>query len=52
MVEFKILRAARRGQSKLTTMDSGEQTLAFSGICSVECHGIKPWREEEPKKAE
>lgn len=27
---------------------SGEQTLASSWICLVECHGIKPWREEGP----
>jgi len=30
---------------------SGEQTLVSSGICSIEYHGIKPWREEGPKKA-
>ncbi|GAB0184462.1 hypothetical protein GRJ2_000911500 [Grus japonensis] len=48
MVEFKILRAARRVHSKLTTLDSREQTLA---ICLVEYHGTKPWREEGPKKA-
>ena len=30
---------------------SGEQTLASSGICLVEYHGIQPWREEGPKKA-
>ena len=29
---------------------SGEQTLASSGTCLVEYHGIKPWREEGPKK--
>ena len=45
-VEFKILRAVRRVHSKLTT-------LAFrsAGVCWVEYHRIKPWREEEPKKA-
>jgi len=30
---------------------SGEQTLACSGICLVEYHGIKAWREEGLKKA-
>ncbi|GAB0192220.1 mitochondrial enolase superfamily member 1 [Grus japonensis] len=28
---------------------SGEQTLASSGICLVEYHGTKPWKEERPK---
>ncbi|GAB0175850.1 hypothetical protein GRJ2_000050200 [Grus japonensis] len=55
MVEFKILRAARRAHSKLTALDfkdcSREQTLASSGICLVEYHGTKPLREEGPKTA-
>jgi len=29
---------------------SQEQTLASSGTCLVKYHGIKPWREEGPKK--
>ncbi|GAB0207190.1 hypothetical protein GRJ2_003184600 [Grus japonensis] len=44
MVEFRILRVARRARSKLTTM-------ASSGICLVEYHGTKPWRAEGPKTA-
>ncbi|GAB0190148.1 mitochondrial enolase superfamily member 1 [Grus japonensis] len=48
MVEFRILRAARRAHGKLT---SGEQTLASSEICLVEYHGTKPWKEEGPKTA-
>ncbi|PKU31929.1 rna-directed dna polymerase from mobile element jockey- hypothetical protein [Limosa lapponica baueri] len=40
MVEFKILRAVRR--ARLLPWTSGEQTLASSGICFVEYHGIKP----------
>jgi len=51
MVEFKILRAVRRAHSKLSPWTSGEQTLASSGTCSVGYHGIKPWREEGPRKA-
>jgi len=51
MVAFKILRAARRVHSKLITLDLRKETLASSGICWVEYHRIKPWREEGPKKA-
>ena len=56
IVEFKILRAVRRAHSKLSTLDFrtadfGQQTLASSGTCLVEYHGIKPWRGEGPKKA-
>ena len=48
MVEFKILRAARKAHSKLTTLDSRR---ADFGLLRVEYHGIKPWREQRPKKA-
>jgi len=52
IAEFRILRAARRAHSKLTTSwTSEEHTLAFSGTRLVEHHGIKPWREEGPKKS-
>ena len=51
MVEFNILRTARRVHSKNTTVDSGQQSLASSGICFVDYHRIKPWRKEGPKKA-
>ncbi|GAB0184947.1 highly reducing polyketide synthase PKS6 [Grus japonensis] len=50
MVEFKNLRTVRRVHIKLP-WTSGEQTLPSSGICLVEYHGTKPWREEGPKKA-
>jgi len=43
MVEFKILRAARRVHSKLTTLDFGRADFGLlRGICLVEYHGIKP----------
>ncbi|GAB0183586.1 hypothetical protein GRJ2_000823900 [Grus japonensis] len=51
MVEFKILRAARRACSNSLPWTSGEQALASSGICLVEYHGRKPWRKEGPKTA-
>ncbi|GAB0187672.1 hypothetical protein GRJ2_001232500 [Grus japonensis] len=52
MVEFRILRAARRACSKLTALDfSRADTLASSGICLVEYHGTKPWKEEGSKTA-
>lgn len=50
MVKFRILRAGRRLKSKLTTLDSGKQTLISSKII-LESYGIRPWREEAPKKA-
>ncbi|GAB0176597.1 hypothetical protein GRJ2_000124900 [Grus japonensis] len=52
MVEFKILRAARKARrASSQPWTSGEQTLASSGICLVEYHGTKSWKEERPKKA-
>ncbi|GAB0183659.1 nucleoside diphosphate kinase 6 [Grus japonensis] len=51
MVEFKILRAVRRVHSKLTTLDFRRADFGSSGICLVEYHGRKPWREEGPKNA-
>jgi len=50
MVEFKIVRAARRVHGKLATLDFRRADLASSGICLVEYPGIKAWREEGPKK--
>ncbi|GAB0180923.1 mitochondrial enolase superfamily member 1 [Grus japonensis] len=50
MMEFKILRAARRAHSKSLPRNSGEKTSASSGTCLVEYYGTKLWREEKPKK--
>jgi len=41
----RILRAARKAHSKLTTLD-----FASSGTYSVEYQRTKPWREEGPRK--
>lgn len=46
MVEFRILGAARKVHNKLTSVDPRGLTLGSTRICLVECHGIKPWREE------
>lgn len=51
MVEFKIVRTAKRVNSLLSTLESGKQTLASLWIFLMEYHGIKVWREKEPKKA-
>jgi len=46
MVEFRILRAASRVHSKLTTLDFRRADFgSFRDLL-----GIKPWREKEPKK--
>ena len=50
MMEFKILRVSKVC-GKLTTLDFKKQNSNFSGNCMVGQHGIKPWREEGPKKA-
>lgn len=50
-VEFRIMRGeGRGGKASLQPWTSGEQVLAFSKICLVECHGLRPWKEEGPKK--
>jgi len=49
MVEFKILREARRAHSKITTLDF--RKADFSLFRDLVHRGIKPWREEGPKKA-
>jgi len=49
MVEFKILKAARRAHSKLTNPGLLESRLWPPGICSLDYHVIKPCREEGPK---
>ncbi|GAB0177908.1 hypothetical protein GRJ2_000256100 [Grus japonensis] len=51
MVEFRILRAAGGHAASSLPWTSGEQTLGSSGICLVEYHGTKPWKEEGPKTA-
>ncbi|GAB0179267.1 hypothetical protein GRJ2_000392000 [Grus japonensis] len=51
MVQFKILRQRGGRTASSLPWTSGEQSLASSGICLVEYHGTKPWREEGPKKA-
>lgn len=48
MLKFRILRAERRLKTKL---DLGKQTLVSSKIILEESYGIRPWREEAPKKA-
>lgn len=50
MVDFKTLKAASRVHSNSLPWTAGEQTLAFSGICLVDYHGINPWREKGPRK--
>lgn len=42
MVESKMLGAMRREHCKFTTMDFRIADLACSGVCFLECHGIKP----------
>ncbi|PKU43415.1 rna-directed dna polymerase from mobile element jockey-like [Limosa lapponica baueri] len=49
MVEFKILRAARRAHCKLAPLDF--RRADSSGICLVGYHGTKPQREEAPREA-
>jgi len=49
MVDSNILRAMSTVHSKLTTLDLREQTLVSLGICSVEYHRIKTWRERGPR---
>ena len=51
IVGLKFLRAARRAHSTLTALDFKRTEYGSSGVCSIECHGIKPWREKGPKKA-
>lgn len=51
MLKFMILMAERRLKTKLTTLDSGKQTLVSSKIILEESYWIRPWREEAPKKA-
>lgn len=46
MVELRILRAGRRGRSKLTTWDFRRADFGLSKICSAESQGIRPWREQ------
>ncbi|KAM9598579.1 uncharacterized protein ACIBXB_004267 [Morphnus guianensis] len=36
--------------ASLLPWTSGEQTLASSGICLADYHGIQPWREEGPNQ--
>ncbi|KAJ7414420.1 glycerol kinase [Pitangus sulphuratus] len=51
MVEFGILRAVRRVHCKFTTLDFGRAGFGlFRDLGRV--HGIKPWREEGPKKVD
>ena len=50
MVEFKILRAARRAHSKLATLDFRRADFGLFRELLVDYHEIKPWREERPKK--
>lgn len=42
MVESKMLGAMRREHCKFTTMDFRIADLTCSGVCFLECHGIKP----------
>lgn len=42
MVDFNILRPARRHTASSLTWTSGRPTLASSGIFWVEYHGTKP----------
>ena len=46
-VEFKILWAARKVHSILATLDLGKQSLASSGICLAEWHGVVQPGEEK-----
>jgi len=50
MVEFKILREARRAHSKLTTLDFRRADFGLFRACLVEYHGTKPRKEKGPKK--
>lgn len=46
-----ILREGSRAKNKVKHWNSEDQILASSRICSVDSHGIRPWREERIKKA-
>lgn len=50
MMEFRVLRAVWRVHSKLTTLDFIRANFGLFGICLVEYHGIKLWREGGLKK--
>lgn len=52
MVEFKILRATRGIDSKLTTLTFRRGNLTFSTIYLVQSHGMRFYREEGPNKAD
>jgi len=51
MMNFKILRAARRLHSKVTTLDFRRADLGFFRDLLSRADGIKPWKEEGPKEA-
>jgi len=48
MLDFRILRAGRKMESKLTILDS--RTKDFGIFCSEKLLEIRPWREGGPKK--
>jgi len=53
MVEFRILRGASRVKIKITMLDfrRADSGALTSQICLIESYGIRPWREEAPRKA-
>lgn len=48
-VKFRIIRGNIMAKS-IKTWASEEQTLAYSGTCLEESHGIQPWREKRSRK--
>lgn len=49
VVDFKVPGAVRSVGRRSLSWITREQTSASSRISLVECHGIEPWREEQPK---
>lgn len=50
-VDFKDLGTVRSLGRRSLPWTTREQTLAFSRISLVECHGVELWREKQPKRA-